>query len=269
MTGFSAEWLALRERHDIAARNPDVLAAVTASLESAPSVHVTDLACGAGSTLRTLHARLPAQQHWDLIDNDPALLAIAGRTSVPEDIELNTVQFDLSRDLDTALDRKTNLITISALLDLVSLAWLDRFLRQVAVRALPVYAALTYDGRVDLSPIDPFDTAMIAAVNAHQRTDKGFGPALGPTAAQAAIGGFEAQGYAIIQGQSDWMIGPNDHAMQIELLAGWAGTAREMGTLSDADITGWLTRRKAAVSQKPSSIRVGHVDVFATPRAMR
>lgn len=269
MTGFSAEWLALRERYDVAARNPDVLAAVAASLESAPSVRVTDLACGSGSTLRTLHARLPAQQHWDLIDNDPALLAVARGTSLPKDVRLNTVQLDLGRDLDMAFDHKTDLITISALLDLVSQAWLDRLLREVAVRALPVYAALSYDGRVDISPIDPIDTAVIAAVNAHQRTDKGFGPALGPAAAQAAIGGFEAQDYAILQGQSDWLIGPNDHAMQIELLAGWAGAARAMGTLSDADISAWLTRRKAAISQDLSSIRVGHVDIFAAPSSMR
>ena len=269
MTGFSAEWLALRERHDVAARNPDILAAVTASLKSASTANVTDLACGSGSTLRTLHTRLPARQHWDLIDNDPALLAVARGTSLPENVRLNTVRLDLSRNLDAALDRKTDLITISALLDLVSQAWLDQFLRQVTARALPVYAALTYDGRVDFSPTDPLDTTVIAAVNAHQRTDKGFGPALGPTAAQATIGGFEAQGYAIAEGQSDWVIGQSDHVMQIELLAGWADAAREMGTLSDADLTRWLTRRKAAIGQGLSSIRVGHVDVFASPSPMR
>src|SRR5205814_9755662 len=61
-TLFRSYWLALRERYDLAARNPDVLAAVTAPLKSRPSVHIVDLACGSGSTARALHAHLPARQ---------------------------------------------------------------------------------------------------------------------------------------------------------------------------------------------------------------
>jgi hypothetical protein len=57
-------------------------------------------------------------------------------------------------------------------------------------RALPVYAALNHDGRIDLSPVDPLDAATVSAVNVHQRIDKGFGPALGPSAAASAITGL-------------------------------------------------------------------------------
>ena len=46
MSGFSADWLALRERYDLRARNPTVLDAVAASLEPLSSVRVVDLACG-------------------------------------------------------------------------------------------------------------------------------------------------------------------------------------------------------------------------------
>jgi hypothetical protein len=54
-------------------------------------------------------------------------------------------------------------------------------------RRLPVYAALTYQGRAALDPAEPFDLEMIAAVNRHQRRNKGFGPALGPEASLAAL----------------------------------------------------------------------------------
>ena len=74
MSGFSAEWLALRESYDLRARNPIVLDAVAASFKSHDAVSVVDLACGAGSTVRALSPHLPARQHWDLVDNDPRLL---------------------------------------------------------------------------------------------------------------------------------------------------------------------------------------------------
>jgi SAM-dependent methyltransferase len=269
MSGFSAEWLALREPFDLRARNPQVLAAISASFGSRTSIQIADLGCGAGSTVRALHARLPARQHWSLVDNDPRLLAIAGDAVHGENIALNAARLDLDKDLETAIGAAVDLITMSALLDLVSENWLKSFLRKVTARAIPVYAALTYDGRTDLSPADPFDAAVLSAFNAHQGTDKGFGPALGPAAATAAITGFETSGYKVIHGNSDWMIGPDDQAMQIELLQGWASAARDMTTREDAEIARWLKRRARLVSDGLSSMRVGHVDLLALPSATR
>jgi hypothetical protein len=269
MSGFSAEWLALRESHDLRARNPIVLDAVATSFRSRDALSIVDLACGAGSTVRALGPHLPARQHWDLVDNDPRLLAVACSGTFGDDVRLNAVPLDLSSDFAAALSRTKDLITVSALLDLVSEDWLDRFARHVAAHALRVYAALTYDGRIELSPADPLDAAIASAVNAHQRTDKGFGPALGPSAAAVAISKFEALGYSIVQGQSDWTIGTTDHEIQQELLAGWAGAASEINSLQDSDIANWLARRRSAVQQHVSSMRVGHVDFFATPSVTR
>jgi hypothetical protein len=269
MSRFAADWLALRERYDLAARNSSVLAAVAASFKSRPSVHVVDLACGSGSTARALHAHLPPRQHWDLVDNDPDLLTVAANVDLGKDVTLNAVRLDLSRNFEAALGNTIDLIAMSALLDLVSETWLHQFSRTVARRSLPVYAALTYDGRTKLSPANQLDAAIVFAVNAHQRTDKGFGPALGPSAASAAIAGFKSLGYSVVSDESDWIIGADDRAMQNELLEGWADAARDMATIPDAEIASWLTRRKAAVSEGLSSMRVGHVDFFAFPSSMR
>ncbi len=57
--------------------------------------------------------------------------------------------------------------------------------------------------------------------------------------------------------------------MQTELLAGWAGAARELDDAPLADILAWLTRRRDLVAAGRSSMRVGHVDVFARPIALR
>jgi hypothetical protein len=269
VSGFTAEWLALREPHDLAARNRAVLDAVTRSFSSAASLHVVDLACGSGSTIRALHAHLPARQHWDLVDHDTDLLTLACNHHRDKDITLNAVHLDLGRNVEAALGSTVDLITISALLDLVSRKWLDQFLREIAARHLPLYAALTYDGCTDLSPSDPFDGQIVSAVNAHQLTDKGFGPALGPSAPRAAIAGLKALGYRVVDGQSDWTLQPDDRQFQNEMLEGWASATRDMGTLREPEIAAWLSRRKAMISKGISSMRVGHVDFFAFPSSTR
>lgn len=269
MSGFSAEWLALRESHDLQARNAAVLAAVAARFTSLDTINVVDLACGAGSTIRALGSHLPARQHWDLVDDDQHLLAVACGRNSGDDVRLNAVPLDLRGNFEAVLDGTKHLITTSALLDLVSETWIDRLVSHVASHALPLYAALTYDGRTEFSPSDPLDEIIISAVNAHQRTDKGFGSALGPSAAAAAISRFEALGYSVAQGQSDWQIGTADHAMQHALLAGWAQAVREIDALPHRDIDDWLARRNEKVESSASAMRVGHVDFFATPMAIR
>ena len=269
MSEFSADWLALREPYDARARNPVVLDAVVASLDRYPSVRITDLACGTGSTLRALAPRLPVRQNWRLVDNDLGLLARATATARPATISAAAIVLDLNRDLEAALDGPIDLVTASALLDLVSEAWLDRLVVEVVARSMPIYATLSYDGRIKINPVDSLDDAIVAAVNTHQRSDKGFGPALGPAAASFAIARFEKLGYSVVRGESDWVIGPDDRDMQIDTLAGWASAARELGDLSLADTVGWLTRRRDAVNAGRSSIRVGHLDIFARPIGTR
>jgi hypothetical protein len=269
MIGFSANWLALRESHDARARNPAVLNAVVAWLAGLTSVRVVDLACGAGSTVRALAPRFPAEQSWRLTDNDLGLLARASAMALSAGVTLTTVPLDLSRDLETALDGPIDLVTTSALLDLVSEAWLDRLAVETSARSIPIYAALSYDGRIEISPSHMLDAAIVAAVNAHQRRDKGFGPALGPTAARAAIARFESRGYSVVQGAADWVIGPNDRDFQMTLFVDWAGVAREIGDLTVADTIEWLTSRRDETAAGCSSIRVGHVDVFARPTGAR
>ncbi len=210
MSGFSADWLTLREPHDLRARNPAVLDAVTAFLAPLSSVRIVDLACGTGSTLRALSPLLAARQNWMLIDNDLGLLARATATPLGKHATVTAVPLDLNRDLEAALDGAVDLVATSALLDLVSETWLDRLAVEIAARAIPLYAALSYDGHIALTPSDPLDAAIVTAVNAHQRTDKGFGPALGPTAAGYAIARFEALGYSVVHGESDWTLGPDD-----------------------------------------------------------
>jgi hypothetical protein len=269
MSAFAAGWLALREPLDRRSRNAVVLDAVGASFAALPSISIVDLACGTGATMRAIATRLPRRQSWRLVDNDLSLLARVPLPDPSADLRVATVPLDISHDLEAALDGPLDLVTASALLDLVSADWLERMVVETAARRLPVYVGLTYEGTIAFEPADARDGAIVGAVNRHQRGNKGFGAALGPQAAAEAIRRFERAGYAVTQGRSDWILTPADVEMQNEVLAGWARATRENGSVALSEILDWLTHRRDLVTAGRSSIEVGHLDFFAVPTATR
>ena len=263
MNGFSPDWLALREPYDLAARNGQVLDTVANAFLGQAAISVVDLACGAGATLRAVGPHLPPRQSWRLVDNSLSLLARAFAPEHPPYVNVTTTPLDLARDLELALDGPLDLVTTSALLDLVSPEWLDRLVVEVAARRLPFYAALTYDGRAVAAPRQRFDDELVAGFNLHQRTDKGFGPALGPSAAARAAERFQRFGYALVQGRSDWVFGPDDRTIQDALFTGWAELGPLTTGLSADEIAEWLAQRRVHLAAGRSRLRVGHVDIFA------
>lgn len=263
---FTESWLLLREPYDARARNTDVLGAVADTVAHRASMSIVDLGCGIGAALRALSSHLPVNQDWCLVDHNLSALGHVQALALAPRVKLRTMLLDLVSNLQTALDGSIDLITTSAFLDLVSREWLDQLVRRTTARRIPVYAALTYDGRVSLTPINALDAAVIAAVNQHQLGDKGFGPALGPGAAAEAVERFQAAEYQVVHGKSDWTFGPIDRKIQLEIFAGWADAARETGKFPIADLDKWLSARRDAVAQGCSRLRVGHVDFFARPR---
>lgn len=249
--GFSADWLALREPADRAARDPAL--AVAAAGAAGPLPLILDLGCGTGSTRRALDGLLPQGTRWRMVDNDPALLRLAAAPGV------ETVAADLTR-LEVLPWDGVTLVTCSALLDLVSDAWLARLTDILSSRRLPFYAALSYDGRMTWAPPDPADAAVTAAFNRHQTGDKGFGPALGPQAASAAATRLAASGFSVTTADSPWQISPPDARLQEALLAGIGAAAAEAG---EEAAPAWTARRRAAVSG--SLLVVGHLDLLARP----
>jgi hypothetical protein len=79
MTGFSADWLALRAAADADARARDkgLAARLGGYFASCGEVRVLDLGAGTGANMRATAPLIAAPQHWVLADNDAALLARA------------------------------------------------------------------------------------------------------------------------------------------------------------------------------------------------
>ena len=167
-----------------------------------------------------------------------------------------------------ALFENRDLVTASALLDLVSDAWLRRVCERCQAMDAAVLFALTYDGCIRCTPIHHFDETIAALVNRHQRSDKGFGPALGPGATTAAANHLTALGYEIGVTPSNWNLTPDQHALQRELIDGWSHAAAEMRPDEAAAIDAWRLSRLTDVDRGRSFLTVGHQDLIGLPGQM-
>lgn len=281
MSGFSTDWLALREPADHAARAADTVAALSAYLAGLNHATIVDMGCGTGSNLRATSLALPVMaQSWTLVDHDPALLAAARTalsawadtaeergeelvlTKAGKFISVDTRVLDLNADIETVAGWRPDLVTAAAFFDLVSGPWIERFVAALVRRKLPLYTVLTYDGRSSWTPPHASDEAVNAAFHAHQASDKGFGPSAGPQATRLLEQAFTAAGYALTIGDSPWRLSQRGDAELIRQLAdGIAAAASETGMIPDADVKAWRAAHGA-----DASACIGHLDLFAAPK---
>jgi SAM-dependent methyltransferase len=298
MSGFDPDWLALREPFDRAAREAAAHAldiqAFAAGLRHRrgpdAALEVLDLGCGTGANLRALAPQLGGTQRWRLVDHDPQLLAVlpgalqgwaaslgwhAERTGTGLRIEaprlrLDIVwqQADLAADLEGLRLDDADLVTASALLDLVSADWLARWIARSRAAGAALCFALSVDDRLRWQPSDAADDEVHALFRAHQRRDKGFGPALGGAAVDAARPLLARAGYRCTTAASDWHVDaarePAHRAMLAAMVDGIASAASEQDPAAAGRVRAWRDRRHALLAG-PSAMGlvVGHTELLA------
>jgi hypothetical protein len=276
MSGFTPVWLDLREPVDHRSRNRKLERAVARHFDGWCPITVVDLGCGTGSNLRATAPLLGPEQHWTLVDHDVALLdAVRERLTIWADgadaqeaalvlfkgakrIHVEFRRADLAGDLETALGPNANLVTASALFDLASSGFIAKLAAAVATRRSAFYAVLTYDGDQRWTPEHEADAVMSEAFHAHQRRDKGFGPAAGPDAPDVLSEAFTRLGYAVQEGDSAWRLGAGDEALIAELAAGYCAAVVETGRVDGQVVDAWRTLARTGAI-------VGHADTLALP----
>lgn len=263
---FSADWLALREPADHRARAADLLPPLRAAWRKRGWRRILDLGSGAGSNLRYLAPKLPGAQAWTLLDHDADLLARAAPADPAHQITRR--RGDLARE-GLAAVADAQLVTCSALLDLVSADWLRSLVRACRAASCGVLLALSYDGTIRWLPAaeDAGDRLVQKLVNAHQRRARRPAPALGPDAAPAAAELLAAAGYQATLRPSPWQLGPGDAALARELLAGWERAALEVadGPAQARRVRAWSARRRQTIAAASFRLVVGHQDLLALP----
>lgn len=284
-----SDWLALREAADFASRSDRLTRLVADRFRTTGTINVLDLGTGTGSNLRFLMQHLPRVQHWTVIDRDTTLLhnlwtrtaawALARNFEfVPEgdgfvvrgpqlECRVEPRQRDLNSVDDATLVTGKQLVTASALLDLVSESWLETLARHCHGAGATALFTISYDGRSPCAPADADDDIVRELFNRHQHTDKGLGgPAAGPDAAEAAAAAFARAGFRVERERSDWVIEHHERELQRQLIDGWAGAASEMAPEIAPQIANWRLRRLNHVESGGSLIVVGHEDMAALPR---
>ncbi len=258
----SPAWLDLRERADAAARSRDLVRQLRRRLPDTGPLVVHDLACGSGSMGRWLAPLLPGPQRWILHDRDPDLLALASAGG--DGVEIETRLSDVTRlapgDLAGA-----DLITASALLDLLTWDELTRLIRACAGAGCPVLFALSVNGRVQFLPADPLDARTGAAFNAHQRRMTQRGRLLGPDAMEVAVDGFRRLGAEVVVRPSPWRLGVAESDLAVEWLGGRLDAAceQEPSLIPDADL--YRRRRLREATAGALAVTVGHADLLVLP----
>ncbi len=262
---FSPDWLALREPADHRARAADLVAPLVEWLEPRQSRRVLDLGSGTGSNLRYLAPRLRGEQEWTLVDRDADLLdrATGAAVTVPGVARVERIPGELDRE-GLGLVPGSDLVTASALLDLVTYEWLERLAATCRAAGSAALLALTWDGAINWADPDRDDELVAAAVRSHQLRDKRMGPALGPAAGQAAERVFRAAGYDTWLRPSPWRLQAADASLARALVDGWEAAVAEQRPADASLIRDWAQNRRATVASQ-FALEVGHVDLLALP----
>lgn len=268
-----ADWLALREPADAAARAPELLEPLlghlTAGARPGAPVVIRDLGCGTGSMGRWLAGRLPGPQVWILHDRDPELLAAAaarlpGPAADGASVTARIQERDLT-DLGSADLAGTALVTASAVLDLLTAAEVDGLAAACTGGGAAALLTLSVTGDVELAPSDPLDAAFAAAFDAHQRRCVNGRWLLGPDAGAAAVDAFARRGAAVQSRPSPWRLGADRAELAEEWLRGWIGAACAAQPDLERRAGSYLRRRLDACAAGQLRVVVGHLDVLARP----
>ncbi|WP_421994182.1 class I SAM-dependent methyltransferase [Roseococcus sp.] len=286
---FDGDWLELREPFDAAARDPGLAELLMQHVDETARPRFLDLGAGTGSLTRWLGHFVGRPHSWILADADAELMSrafdsmmeaadeVGWKATWPQKKALlmhspqgawriEGILTNLAEAPDSLPLDKVDVVTCSALCDLVSEAWLERLAEAMAQRRLPFYAALNVSGRERFTPPLPGDALVARGFLRDQRRDKGFGGiALGPEAPAVIARVFAAQGYTVHRAPSPWIVPRQAHEMAYELALGHAEAALRHERRGAAQIREWAETRGLQADDGKLAVRVEHQDLLCLP----
>lgn len=249
---IAADWLALRVAADTAARDRATgLVADWVAATDAVEPALVDIGAGTGANRAYLAPRLGRPAHWVLLDHDAELLA------APQHGRAQRVVGGIDA-LDALIAAGADLVTCSALLDLLTAAELDELAEVLARHRTPALFSLTVDGTSRLDPAHPDDGVVASAFNAHQARDG----RPGPNAVDHLTARCAAAGLSVRRADTPWLLDAGSAPLVARFMTERSAAAVEARPELSEVAAGWLTARLASLDAGDLRVRIGHVDLL-------
>jgi hypothetical protein len=260
------DWLAARVAADDAARAatvstllPELSRYLIEAAGPGGTVQIIDLGAGTGANQRWLAPRLPIRQRWLHLDHNPVIsrsLPLAAETVIVDE------SVEALGELLTRSSGDRQLVSCSALLDVLTTEQIQAVCRAVIDNRVPAFFSLTVTGGLRLSPADAHDQLLLAAFNDHQRR---AGRA-GPEATTLTVNLLRAAEFTVTTQETPWRLTAESglafvDQMLEERLA--AAVAQDPALARTAKA--WLELRRAQLAAGLLRIELDHCDILGLP----
>ena len=154
------------------------------------------------------------------------------------------------------------LVTCSALLDVLTTEQIEAVCRAVIDNRVPAFFSLTVTGGLRLSPTDPHDQLLLAAFNDHQRR---AGRA-GPEATTLAVNLLRAAEFAVTTQETPWRLTAESGVAFVDkMLAERLAADVAPDPAPAASAAAWVELRRAQLAAGLLRIELDHCDIFGIP----
>jgi hypothetical protein len=259
-------WLAARVAADTAARAatlstllPELINYLIKVGDHDGSVEIIDLGAGTGANQRWLAPRLPFRQRWIHLDHDPV---ISRSQPLPNKTMIVDGSVDALGQVLAGREGDRQLVTCSALLDVLTTAQLDTVCRALIDNQAPAVFSLTVTGALRVVPSDPADQLLLDAFNDHQRR----GGRAGPEATSLATTTLRAGGFTVRCQETSWRLtAASGRAFIDQVLQERLDAAVAQDPALAPAAASWLELRRAQLARGVLGIDLGHCDILALP----
>lgn len=264
----ASDWLHLRRPADEVARQASLVAVagldrhLVKQRAGGAVVNIIDVGAGTGANMAWLAPRLGVPQRWTLVDRDEDLLDEASGTAAPTNVVgMRRVAADLE-DLDGVLaTENADLVTCTALLDVLTSHQVISFCELLASKRCAVLFSLSVTGWVRLSPEDVLDSEVERIFNEHQRR----GGLAGPEATSLAADVLTSCGLDVTVVDTPWKLGPGNVPLMRRYITDRAASVVEHNPDRGSAVHTWLDTRLAQLERGRLLVHVGHQDVIGVP----
>jgi len=260
------DWLAARVAADDAARAATVTTLLPKLsrylIEAAGpggTVQIIDLGAGTGANQRWLAPRLPIRQRWLHLDHNPV---ISRSLPLPAETVIVDEGVEALGQLLTRAGGDRQLVTCSALLDVLTTEQIQAVCRGVIDNRVPAFFSLTVTGGLRFSPADAHDQLLLAAFNDHQRR---AGRA-GPEATTLTVNLLRAAEFAVTTQETPWRLtAESGHAFIDQMLEERLAAAVAQDPALARTAAAWLELRRAQLAAGLLRIELDHCDILGLP----